>query len=92
MIGQFSRTKKAGKMVRKRTLDLRHVRFGQEVNMAKVVEVQNVETQDCEFISEKMSEAQRKDLCKELEKHPCLWETCAPEYKNKPLRSRALDS
>ena len=72
VIGQFSRTKKAGKMVRKRALDLGHVRFGQEVNMAKVMEVQNVETQDCEFISEKMSEAQRKDLCKELEKHPCL--------------------
>ena len=59
--------------------------------MAEVVEVENVETQDCEFISEKMSEAQRKDLCKELEKHPCLWETCGPEYKNKPGRSRALD-
>ena len=59
--------------------------------MAEVVEVENVETQDCEFISEKMSEAQRKDLCKELEKHPCLWETCGPEYKNKPRRSRALD-
>ena len=56
-----------------------------------VVEVENVETQDCEFVSEKMSEAQRKDLCKELEKHPCLWETCGPEYKNKPRRSRALD-
>ena len=27
--------------------------------MAEVVEVENVETQDCEFISEKMSEAQR---------------------------------
>ena len=59
--------------------------------MAEVVEVENAETQDCEFISEKMSEAQRKDLCKELEKHPCLWETCGPEYKNKPRRSRALD-
>ena len=59
--------------------------------MAEVVEVENVETQDCEFISEKMSEAQRKDLCKELEKHPCLWETCGPEYKNRPRRSRALD-
>ena len=47
--------------------------------MAEVVEVENVETQDCEFISEKMSEAQRKDLCKELEKHPYLWETCGPE-------------
>ena len=71
----------------KRALVLGHIRFGQEVNMAEVVEVENGETQDCE-----MSEAQRKDLCKELEKHPCLWETCAPEYKNKPLRSRALDS
>ena len=59
--------------------------------MAEVVEVENVETQDCEFISEKMSEVQKKDLCKELEKHPCLWETCGPEYKNKPRRSRALD-
>ena len=59
--------------------------------MAEVVEVENVETQDCEFISEKMSEAQRKDLCKELEKHPCLWETCGREYKNRPRRSRALD-
>ena len=29
--------------------------FGQEVNMAEVVEVENVETQDCEFISEEMS-------------------------------------
>ena len=55
------------------------------------VEVGNVETQFVEFISEKMSEAQRKDFCKELEKHPCLWETCGPEYKNKPRRSRALD-
>ena len=72
MIGQFSRTKNAGKMVSKRALDLRHFRFGQEVNVAEVVEIQNVETQDCEFISEKISEAQRKDLCKELEKHPCL--------------------
>ena len=78
-------------MVSKRALDLGHVRFGQEVNVAEVMEVENVETQDCEFISEKMSEAQRKDLCKELEKHPCLWETCGPEYKNKPQRSRALD-
>ena len=69
MIGQFSRTKNAGKMARKHALDLGHVRFGQEVNMAEVVEVVNVETQDCEFISEKMSQAQRKDLCKELEKH-----------------------
>ena len=59
--------------------------------MAEVVEVENVETQHCEFISEKMSEAQRKDLCKELKKHPCLWETCGPEYKSKPRRSRALD-
>ena len=58
--------------------------------MAEVVEVENVETQDCEFISEKMSEAQRNDLCKELEKHTCLLETCRPEYKNKPRRSRAL--
>ena len=74
-------------MVSKRALDLGHIRFGQEVNMAEVVEVENVETQDCEFISEKMSEAQRKDLCKELEKHPYLWETCGPEYKNKPRRS-----
>ena len=78
-------------MVSKRALELGHIRFGQEVNMAEVVEVENAETQDCEFISEKMSEAQRKDLCKELEKHPCLWETCGPEYKNKPRRSRALD-
>ena len=78
-------------MVSKRALDLGHIRFGQEVNMVEVVEVENVETQDCEFISEKMSEAQRKDLCKELEKHPCLWETCGPEYKNRPRRSRALD-
>ena len=31
--------------------------------MAEVVEVEHVESQDCEFISEKMSEAQRKDLC-----------------------------
>ena len=54
-------------MVSKRALDLGHIRFGQEVNMAEVVEVENGETQDCE-----MSEAQRKDLCKELEKHPCL--------------------
>ena len=90
MIGQFSRTKNAGKMVSKRALDLGHIRFGQEANMAEVVEVENVETQDCEFISEKMSEAQRKDLCKELEKHSCLWETCGPEYKNKSRRSRAL--
>ena len=90
MIGQFSRTKNAGKMVSKRALDLGHIRFGQEVNMAEVVEVENVETQDCEFISEKMSEAQRKDLCKELEKHTCLLETCRPEYKNKPRKSRAL--
>ena len=74
----------------KRALDL-GIRFGQEVNMAEVVEFENVETQDCEFVSEKMSEAQRKDLCKELEKHPCLWQTCGPEYKNKPRRSRALD-
>ena len=59
--------------------------------MAEVVEVENAETQDCEFISEKMSEAQRKDLRKELEKHTCLWETCRPEYKNKPRRSRTLD-
>ena len=54
-------------MVSKRALDLGHVRFGQEVNMAEVVEVENAETQDCEFISDKMSQAQRKDLCKELE-------------------------
>ena len=87
MTGQFSRTKNAGKMARKRALDLGHIRFGQEVNMAEVVEVENVETQDCEFISEKMSEAQRKDLCKELEKHTCLLETCRPEYKNKPRKS-----
>ena len=59
-------------MLSKRALDLGHNRFRQEVNMAEVVEVGNVETQDFEFISEKMSEAQGKDLCKELEKHPCL--------------------
>ena len=77
--------------MRKRALDLGHVLFRQEVKiMAEVVEVENVETQDFEFISEKMSEAHRKDLCKELEKHPCLWETCRPEYKNKPRWSRAL--
>ena len=58
--------------------------------MAEVVEIENVETQDCELISEKMSEAQREALYKEFEKHPCLWETCGPEYKNKPRRSRAL--
>ena len=78
-------------MVSKRALDLGDIRFVQEVNMAEVVEVENAETQDCEFIGEKMSEAQGKDLCKGLEKHPCLWETCGPEYKNKPRRSRALD-
>ena len=76
-------------MVSKRALDLGHI--WAEENMAEVVWVENVETQDCEFISEKMSEAQRKDLCKELVKHPCLWETCGPEYKNKPRGSRALD-
>ena len=75
----------------KRALDLGHIRFGQEVNMAEVVEVEKAETQDCEFISEKMSEAQRKDLRKELEKHTCLWETCRPQYKNKPRKSRTLD-
>ena len=74
----------------KRALDLGHVRVGQEVNRAEVVEVENAGTQDCEFISDKMSQAQRKDLCKELEKHSCLWETCGPEYKNKSRRSRAL--
>ena len=67
-------------MVSKRALCLGDIRFGQEVNMAEVVEVENAETQDCEFISKKISEAQRKDLCKGLEKHPCLWETCGPEY------------
>ena len=72
VIGQFSCTKNAGKMVSKRALDLGHFRFGQEVNMAEIVEVENAETQDCEFISEKMSEAQRKDFCKGLEKHPYL--------------------
>ena len=46
MIGQFFRTKNEGKMVSKRTLDLGHIRFGQEVNMAEVVEVENVETQE----------------------------------------------
>ena len=51
--------------------------------------VENVETQDCEFISEKMPKVRRKDLCKELEKHPCLSETSGPEYKNKPRRSRS---
>ena len=59
-------------MVSKRALDLGHFRFGQEVNMAEIVEVENAETQDCEFISEKMSEGQRKDFCKGLEKHPYL--------------------
>ena len=53
-------------MVSKRALDLGHIRFGQEVNMAEVVEVENVETQDCEFISEKMSEAQKKICAKNL--------------------------
>ena len=89
VIGQFSHTKNPGNMVSKLALDLGHI--WAEENMAEVVQVENVETQDCEFISEKMSEAQRKDLCKELEKHPCLWETCGPEYKNKPRGSRALD-
>ena len=57
-------------MVSKRALDLGHI--WAEENMAEVVWVENVETQDCEFISEKMSEAQRKDLCKELEStHVC---------------------
>ena len=60
-------------MVSKRALDLGHIRFGQEANMAEVVEVENVETQDCEFISEKMSEAQRNDLCKELESTHVCW-------------------
>ena len=55
------------------------------------MEVENIETQDCEFISEKMSKDQRKDLCKELEKHPCLSEPCGPQYKNKSRKSRALD-
>ena len=76
-------------MARKRALDRGHIP-GHEVNMAEVVEVENVETEDYEFISEEMSKAQRKDLCKELEKHPCLSETCGPEYKNKPRRSRTL--
>ena len=77
-------------MVSKLALDRGHIP-GHEVNMAEVVEVENVETEDYEFISEEMSKAQRKDLCKELEKHPCLSETCRPEYKNKPRRSRTLD-
>ena len=76
--------------MRRRALDRGHIP-GHEVNMAEVVVVENVETQDCEFISEKISEAQRKDLRKELEKHTCLWETCRPEYKNKPRKSRTLD-
>ena len=71
-------------------LDHGHI-TGKEVNMAEVVEVENVETQDCEFISEKMSKAQKKYLCKEVEKHPCLSETCGPEYKNKSCRATALD-
>ena len=69
MIGQFSHTKNLGNMVSKLALELGHI--WAEENMAEVVQVENVETQDCEFISEKMSEAQRKDLCKELEKHVC---------------------
>ena len=67
-------------MASKRAIDRGHIP-GHEVNMAEVVEVENVETEDYEFISEEMSKAQRKDLCKELEKHPCLSETCGPEYK-----------
>ena len=51
--GQFSRTKNAGKMVVRALLTLGI--FGQEENMAEVVEVENVETQDYEFISEEMS-------------------------------------
>ena len=36
------------------------------------LKVDDVETRDCEFISKKMSEAQRNDLCKELEStHAC---------------------
>ena len=87
MIGQFSPHQKRGKDGARLTSGISDLG---KVNMAEVVEVENAENQDCEFVSEKMSEAQRKDLCKELEKHPCLWETCGPEYKNKPRRSRAL--
>ena len=54
--------------------------------MPGVVEVEHVGTQDIEIKSKKMSEAKKKDLCKELEKHRCLWETCGAGYK-----SRALD-
>ena len=40
--------------------------------MAEVVVVENVETQDCEFFSEKMPKVRRKDLCKELKStHVC---------------------
>ena len=53
--------------------------------MPEVVEVENVETQDCELKSEKNARCPQKryDLCKKLEKYPCLWETCGSGYKNK---------
>ena len=54
-IGQFSNTKNPGNMVSKLALDLGHI-WAEEI-MAEVVQVENVETQDCELISEKMSEA-----------------------------------
>ena len=61
--------------------------------MPEVVEVENVETQDCELKSEKNARCPQKryDLCKKLEKYPCLWETCGSGYKNKQRMTRALD-
>ena len=45
VIGQFSHTKNLGNMVSKLALDLGHILA--EENMAEVVQVENVETQDC---------------------------------------------
>ena len=86
VIGRFSRTKSAGKIVSKCALDVGKLR--QEVNMAEVVEVEHVKTQDWDSISKNLSEAQRKDECKELEKHPYLWEIYGADYKNKQRRTR----
>ena len=72
MIGQFSRTKNAGKMVSKRALDLGHFRFGQELNMAEVWRLRMLRPKIVNLLVKKCQRPKEKICAKNLKStHVC---------------------
>ena len=46
---------------------------------------------EVEFLDQKLSEAQKFDLYRDLQGYRCLWETSNVDYKNRELKEKALE-